>query len=115
MDAIYLFQRHFILLIGLFLLVYCTACQRNALVGKWVKTSSELCTLAQPNDLEFFADGTYVGALPNWKGGNYQVVEGKRIKLDTTTGLGVYGFKIAGDALVFTNDSGCEYRYRRTK
>jgi hypothetical protein len=72
-----------------------------------------MCTLAQPNDLEFFDDGTYVGALPNWKGGTYRVVDGGRLKLETTTGLGVYEFKISGGLLTITNDSGCEFRYRR--
>ncbi len=67
------------------LLVFFTACARSSLEGKWIKTSSELCTLAQPNELEFFADGTYVGALPNWKGGTYSVVDKRRIKLETTT------------------------------
>src|SRR5436309_1332968 len=56
-------------------LVSCLGCNaKHALVGKWIKISSEFCTLAQRNELEFFDDGTYVGALPNWKGGTYRVV-----------------------------------------
>jgi hypothetical protein len=97
------------------LVIFASACTTNPLVGKWIKTSSELCTLAQPNELEFFDDGTYVGALPNWKGGNYRVVDSRRLKLDTTTGTGVYEFKRSGDSLAFKNDSGCEFRYRRSQ
>lgn len=47
--------------------------------------------------------------------GNYRVVDKRRVKVETTTGPGVYEFKISGDLLSFKNDSGCEFRYRRTR
>jgi hypothetical protein len=96
-------------------LVFSAACNRRSLVGKWTKTSSELCTLTQPNELEFFEDGTYVGALPNWKGGSYRVVDSHRVRLETTTGPGIYEFKRSGGSLNFKNDSGCEFPYRRSE
>lgn len=62
-------RRKIICLLLTAFVVFSGACDgKSRLVGKWIKTSSELCTLAQPNELEFFDDGTYVGALPNWKG-----------------------------------------------
>ena len=108
-------MRNFITFILTIFVVFSISCSTKPVVGKWIKTSSEMCTLAQPNELEFFDDGTYVGALPNWKGGNYRVVDRRRVKVETTTGTGVYEFNIFGDLLAFKNDSGCEFRYRRSK
>ncbi len=76
---------------------------------------STSCDILYPNSIEFFKDGTYAGQLGSlWGGGNYEVVENGRIKLDTMQGgLSAYGFSLSGSILSFTDDSGCEFRYQR--
>ena len=88
------------------------ACRRASLVGKWDKIAGDVCAVTYPSKLEFFEDGTYVGALPNWNGGQYSILAQNRIKLDTLTGPGVYEFELNSDRLTFRNDSNCEFHYR---
>jgi hypothetical protein len=98
-------------------LVICLAAcgSKDRLVGQWNKLQGAPCGVVYPSKVEFFGDGTYVGAIPNWNGGKYQLVDNNRVKLDTLTGPGVYEFKISGDALTFRNDENCEFKYRRAK
>jgi hypothetical protein len=91
------------------------ACGKPSLIGRWNRVASGDCYWQYPAKLEFFEDGTYVGAFPNWNGGKYNVVEGSRLKIDTLTGLGVYNFQISGKLLKFRNDSNCEFEYTRAK
>lgn len=100
----------------LVLVISQSACPGKAsLVGRWDRVASGNCYLLYPGKLEFFKDGTYVGALPNWNGGKYEVVEKSRIKVDTLTGPGVYTFKISDGFLIFQNDNNCEFRYVRVR
>jgi hypothetical protein len=108
--------RWFFVVVLLFLIsTVVTSCSSQRILGKWQKVSSEFCALLHPSEIEFFDDGTYVGALPNWNGGKYTIVNGQRIKLDTTTGPGVYEFELSKRYLTFKNESNCEFRYRRVK
>jgi hypothetical protein len=76
----------FLLLFGV-LIICLIACGINrGLVGRWNKMQGAPCAVVYPSKVEFFSDGTYIGALPNWNGGKYELVDGNRIKLDTLTG-----------------------------
>jgi hypothetical protein len=91
-----------------------TACTRPRVIGRWQKVTTQACAITYPAKLEFFGDGTYVGALPNWNGGRYSIINGNRIKLDTLTGPGVYEIELIRDRLTFKNDSNCLFQYRRS-
>lgn len=45
------------------------SCSNYSLVGRWTKSTSGICDIVYPQQIEFFKDGTYIGALPNWNGG----------------------------------------------
>jgi hypothetical protein len=83
----------------------------GAVGGRWHKITDNLCGTFYPGKVEFFGDGTYAGSLPLWGGGQYSVVDSKRLKLDTTAGLGVYEFEVRGNVLTVKNDGGCEFKY----
>ncbi len=51
--------------------------------------------------LALLADGTYVGGLLLWSGGKYDLIDDKRIKLETRTEPGLYGFDLSGGRLTF--------------
>lgn len=86
---------------------------QQQLVGKWNKTTERGCAVFYPATIEFFEDGEYTGNLPNWSGGKYRVVSGRRLRLDTSTGPGVYEFRTANETLTFKNDMGCEFKYTK--
>ena len=100
-----------LLLLVTLLLIGCGS--ERQIVGKWRKTSTALCGAVYPAMVEFFDDGEYVGALPNWSGGSYRVVDGRRLRLDTSMGPGTYEFKISDDVLTFKNDWGCTFKYTK--
>ena len=110
-------------------LVLMTACSSSgSIIGKWQHLpnptptpSGQLfdfgiaCDVLYPDYMEFFKDGTYSGQLGSmWGGGNYEVVDNGRIKLDTVQGgISAYEFSISGNILTFSDDSGCTFRYQR--
>lgn len=57
-----------------------------------------------PERLVLLDDGTYVGSLLFWNGGKYDLVDDKRIKLQTRTGPGLYEFDLSGNRLTFKTD-----------
>lgn len=105
----------YLLLFGILVICFFACSTKRGLVGQWSRLQGAPCVLVYPSKIEFFADGTYVGALPNWNGGKYQLLNSNRVKIDTLTGPGVYEFEISGDALTFRNDDNCEFKYRRVK
>lgn len=118
MNPIYFATRTrllFLLLFGVLVICLAACSTKSKLVGQWNKLQGVPCDWVCPGKVEFFADGTYVGALPNWNGGNYELVNRERIKLDTLTGPGVYEFEVSGDVLTFRSDENCEFRYRRAR
>jgi len=101
------------LLLLVALLLFGCEGERQQLVGKWNKTPGGLCAAFYPATVEFFDDGEYTGNLPNWSGGKYRVVGGRRLRLDTTTGPSTYEFRMASETLTFRNDTGCEFKYTK--
>ncbi len=78
------------------------------------------CDFGYPPTIEFFADKTYVGTSSGvwsnlfvWQGGQYEILEASRIKMQTKNGYSVYGFSIGQNILTFTDDSQCQFRYQR--
>jgi hypothetical protein len=103
--------RYGLFLVMTLLLIGCGT--RRQFVGKWHKMSGGLCDAVYPATVEFFDDGGYVGALPNWSGGSYCVVDEQRLRIDTSMGSGVYEFKLSDNVLTFKNDWGCTFKYAK--
>jgi hypothetical protein len=96
------------------LTLYISSCVgEQSIIGKWHKTSGGICAAIYPATVEFFDDGEYVGGLLNWSGGRYRLVGAKRLRLDTSTGPGVYDLSVSHNTLTFRNDQGCEFKYQR--
>ncbi len=78
------------------------------------------CDFGYPPNLEFFKDGTYAGASVSvWsemfvlQGGQYEVLDNSRIKMQTKNGFSVFRFVIEGDQLKLIDDSACEFVYSK--
>jgi hypothetical protein len=85
------------------------------IIGAWHKIPGEVCGEIYPEKVVFLDDSTYVGGLLSWNGGQYRVVSGKTIKLDTRSGPGLYEFSMVGDVLTFKTDWGCEFKYAKER
>lgn len=100
---------------GLTLIFACAG--KSRILGRWsLKDEVSICNLAYPKEIEFFEDGEYVtrGLGVIWNGGKFSIVDKRRIKMETTTGLDIYEFSISGDVLTFVNKQGCSFSYRKT-
>jgi hypothetical protein len=86
---------------------------RGSVVGTWDKVQSPPCADIYPERLVLLEDGTYVGGLLLWNGGKYDLVNDKRIKLETRTGPGLYEFELSGSRLTFKTDWGCSVKYAK--
>jgi hypothetical protein len=86
---------------------------RGSMVGTWDKVQSPPCADLYPERLILLDDGTYVGGLLLWNGGKYDLVDDKRIKLETRTGPGLYEFELSGSRLTFKTDWGCSVKYAK--
>jgi hypothetical protein len=80
------------------------------------------CAFGYSTNIEFFSDGTYAGpalvfwsSLFLWQGGQYEILDDNRIKMQTQNGFAVYNFIINKDTLTFIDDNDCEIRYQRSK
>ena len=87
--------------------------RRSRIVGTWDKIQSLPCADMYPERLVLLDDGTYVGGLLLWNGGKYDLVDDKRIKLETRTGPGLYVFDLSGNRLTFRTDWGCNVKYAK--
>jgi hypothetical protein len=97
----------------------------KAILGKWERyveptRTSTGCNLGYPPTIEFFSDGTYVGTSIGiwsdffvWQGGQYEILDDGRIKMQTKNGFAVYKLSMIEDKLTFTDDSACEFTYQR--
>src|SRR3954468_17073934 len=94
-------SRAMMVIYSLMLVLFSSCNDKQRLIGKWHKIAGGFCGLAYPAKVEFFGDGEYVGELPNWNGGNYHIVDTRRLRLDTLTGPGVYEFKVSDNTLTF--------------
>jgi len=116
--------------IGHALTLLLAGCGNTSIVGRWEKvpspqptSESTIGALAEvfadamyPQKIEFFRDGTYAASPSGMlSGGEYQIREGKRLRLKTYIGLSVYEFSISGDVLTLRDENGREILYRRAQ
>ena len=69
---------------------------------------------AFPEQLEFFQNGSCVGGFPVLTGGNYSIVDGHRLKLDTKLGVQIYDYEITATSLTLRSEAPCKYQCART-
>lgn len=91
-----------------------------AIVGKWHKLSPAECDTPYPDQLEFLKAGVYLStpaekAFTLWQSGDYELVDGDRIKIQTATdAMLLYRVSLQNDkTLVFIDEKGCEFKYQR--
>ena len=102
----------------------------NDFIGKWERniptsepnTMNFGCGFGYPKNIEFFSDGKYavpamsLGAdLLVWPGGQYELVDNNRIRMQTNKGYSVYTYSIVGYVLSFVDDSNCKLDFLRIK
>lgn len=92
----------------------------SKLVGAWRKTSHESCAAGYAASLRFEANGLYFGeseppgAFTWWDNGTWRLVAPGTLALSTANDAVVrYAYALAGDALTFTDPSGCRFSYSR--
>jgi hypothetical protein len=105
--------RLFAIAVCFFLIVLSSCSGTRNIVGTWRKIPGSVCGEIYPEKVTFLPDGSYAGGLMCWNGGGYDLVNDKMLKLDTTTGLALYEYKLADDVVTFRTDWGCEFKYRR--
>lgn len=93
---------------------------KDALIGRWTRQATEACAESYPDALEFGAGGVYHGSagagqgFVQWGGGDYQLLEDERIKLqDQRDAMVEYRFSLDGGTLRFVAPDGCEIVYTR--
>lgn len=102
----------------------------RAILGRWerlqVPTPGQEntfvigCDFGYPQNIEFFPDGTYAGMAISlfsdlfiWQGGEYEILEDGRVKIQTRNGFAVYTLQVSGDRLTFVDDNDCQIIYQR--
>jgi hypothetical protein len=73
------------------------------------------CETMYPTSVEFFKDGTFTSGQGSFFSGKYEVLEGKRLKLQTAAGITALDFTLSGDALSIRYDDKCTLTYRRVR
>lgn len=73
------------------------------------------CEAIYPTSVEFFKDGTFTSGPGGFFSGQYEVLEGKRLKLQTVAGIMALDFTLSGDALRIRYDDKCTLTYRRAQ
>jgi len=104
-----------LLIIGAVLMVQRVTGPKNAILGRWRLQGATICNAAYPREIEFFPDTQYVasGFSLFWNGGRYAVVDRKRVRMETRTGIALYEVRLQGTSLTFTNSTGCTLVYER--
>lgn len=95
--------------------------QNRDVMGRWKKIVEAKCSDIYPDDLEFKPRNIYFGLKGDsgteftlWDSGGYQIVSSDQIKISTANDAEiVYKFSVSKDILKFTDNNGCEIRYRR--
>jgi hypothetical protein len=102
----------------------------RAILGRWERLEEPTpgqentfvigCDFGYPQNIEFFSDGTYAGMAISlfsdifiWQGGEYEILEDGRVKIQTRNGFAVYTLQISGDRLTFVDDNDCQIIYQR--
>jgi hypothetical protein len=93
----------------------------RALLGRWRKATHDPCAQTYPDELEFYANGTYAGSSGDtgeeftwWSGGGYEVVSGNKLKIQLANDArALFEFASADGALRFEDDKGCVFEYLR--
>lgn len=97
-------------------LFFVASCQaKKEIIGKWDLVSSGLCAQEYADQVEFFENDKYTGGTILWNGGEYSMLDGNRIQMQTRAGLKTYDYRVSGDELIFIDSSHCEFKYRRAK
>ena len=104
-----------VLVIGIVMMVSHVTAPKNAIIGRWHRRDTTMCSLTYPREIEFFPDKQYAtsGFSLFWGGGQYAVVDRSRMRLETRTGIALYELTLRGKSLTFTNSSGCTIVYDR--
>ena len=91
----------------------------NELIGSWQKVSSEPCSAAYPNVIEFTANGVYqtqseeTSVQQVWDTGMYEV-DRQIVKISNAQEVSkTYRFVIKNEMVTFEDDQGCKFAYRR--
>lgn len=78
------------------------------------------CSFIYPPNIEFFNNKTYAGTSSMlseafiWQGGQYEILEDGRIKMQTKNGFAVYEFTIEENKITFTDDTTCKFSYTKS-
>lgn len=88
--------------------------------GNWKKTSAEQCANKYPDEIEFQERPRFLARKgPDqgfiwWDAGSYEIVGNDQVKISTATDEQViYGARLEGDLLTFTDKEGCTFSYKR--
>jgi hypothetical protein len=95
--------------------------RQPGLVGGWQKDTVGKCSKHYPDYLEFRETGTYAGRgaedqfiQPIWDAGEYALLPENLVRISTANDAEIlYQVEIFSDRLVFLDDQGCEFEYRR--
>lgn len=95
---------------------------RTAFVGSWKRITNTSCSRAYPTQLEFRANGLYIGTgaqlsiAPGWDNGTYEIVNLTQVKISTANdAILTYKFLIADSTLRFVAPDGCEFQYQKLR
>jgi len=94
-----------------------------ALIGRWEKVTGSQCAEKYPEHLQFTERGIYFGKSEEtstslyhtvWDAGRYLITDEQNVKLSTSNDAEVvYRFSASNDLLIFRDQDGCEFEYRR--
>jgi len=73
------------------------------------------CEAIYPTSVEFFKDGTFTSGPGGLFSGKYEVLEGKRLKLQTAAGITALDFTLSNNTLSIRYDDKCTLTYRRAE
>lgn len=92
----------------------------TTLVGKWelAGNGGDCFGFLEPETIEFFADGTYVGVseflISQQMGGHYTLLDGSRLRFEVPqTGLMVCDLTVGENSLILSGSGGDQSRYVR--
>lgn len=73
------------------------------------------CEAIYPTTVEFFKDGTFTSGPGGIFSGEYEVLDGKRLKFRTVAAITALALTLSGDTLSIRYDDKCTLIYRRAK
>lgn len=95
---------------------------RTAFVGHWERITHTACSQAYPMQLEFRANGLYLGTGaqlsvgPGWDRGTYEIVNPTQVRISTANdAILTYQFSMADNTLTFVAPDGCDFQYRKVR